>query len=54
MRFSLIDAVVDRTTGRVIEGDLSRQTEATEVWTFVKPHAARATDWTLSAIQQAA
>lgn len=52
MKFSLIDAVVDRATGRLIEGDLEKPQEATEVWTFVRPAGGKAADWKLSAIQQ--
>jgi predicted lipid-binding transport protein (Tim44 family) len=48
MRFSLVDKTVDRTTGRLVEGS-EQPTEATEVWTFVRPRAA---GWELSAIQQ--
>lgn len=50
MRFSLIDRTVERATGRVVEGDASHPTEATEVWTFMR---AQGSDWLLSAIQQA-
>jgi len=50
MRFSLIDRTIERATGRVVEGDASRPTEATEVWTFMR---AQGGDWLLSAIQQA-
>ncbi|KAA0587990.1 putative lipid-binding transport protein (Tim44 family) [Azospirillum lipoferum] len=50
MRFSLIDVTEDRTSGRVIEGNASQPTEATELWTFVRP---RGGQWQLSAIQQA-
>jgi predicted lipid-binding transport protein (Tim44 family) len=49
MRFSMIDKTIDRTTGRLVEGS-DQPTEATEVWTFVRP---RGTNWELSAIQQA-
>jgi len=49
MRFSLIDKTVERTTGRLVGGS-EQPTEATEVWTFVRP---RGTSWELSAIQQA-
>lgn len=49
MRFSLIDVTKDRATGRVVEGDASRPTEATELWTFVRPIGGA---WHLSAIQQ--
>jgi predicted lipid-binding transport protein (Tim44 family) len=49
MRFSLVDKTVERTTGRLVGGS-EQPTEATEVWTFVRP---RGTNWELSAIQQA-
>jgi predicted lipid-binding transport protein (Tim44 family) len=49
MRFSLVDKTIERATGRLVEGS-EQPTEATEVWTFVRP---RGTDWELSAIQQA-
>jgi predicted lipid-binding transport protein (Tim44 family) len=49
MRFSLVDKTLDRTSGRLVEGN-DQPTEATEVWTFVRP---RASNWELSAIQQA-
>jgi predicted lipid-binding transport protein (Tim44 family) len=49
MRFSLVDKTLDRTSGRLVEGS-DQPTEATEVWTFVRP---RASNWELSAIQQA-
>ncbi len=46
MRYSLNDEIVDRATGKVIEGGPD---EATEVWTFMR---ARGGNWILSAIQQ--
>jgi predicted lipid-binding transport protein (Tim44 family) len=49
MRFSLIDTVVDRATGKIVEGDPNRPTEATELWTFIRP---RGGQWVLSAIQK--
>lgn len=49
MRFSLIDTLVERASGRVIEGDPARPSEATELWTFVRSRGGR---WMLSAIQQ--
>jgi predicted lipid-binding transport protein (Tim44 family) len=49
MRFSMIDKTVDRVSGRLVEGS-EQPTEATEVWTFVRPRGA---NWELSAIQQA-
>src|SRR5450631_4891791 len=48
MRFSLVDKTTERTTGRFIAGS-DTPTEATEVWTFVRPRGA---NWELSAIQQ--
>jgi predicted lipid-binding transport protein (Tim44 family) len=49
MRFGLTDKTIDRASGRLVEGS-DRPTEATEVWTFVRPRDA---NWELSAIQQA-
>lgn len=49
MRFSLIDVTHEVASGRVVEGDPARRTQATELWTFVRPAAGR---WVLSAIQQ--
>jgi predicted lipid-binding transport protein (Tim44 family) len=49
MRFSLVDKTVERASGRVVEGN-DHPTEATEVWTFLRPRGA---SWELSAIQQA-
>jgi predicted lipid-binding transport protein (Tim44 family) len=54
MRFSLVDATVDRATGNVVSGDPSRPTEATELWTFRRDDRAPTDGWQLSAIQQAA
>ena len=48
LRFSMVDQTVDRTTGRLVEGS-EQPTEATEVWTFLRPRGA---NWELSAIQQ--
>jgi predicted lipid-binding transport protein (Tim44 family) len=48
MRFSMIDKTVDRTSGRLVEGS-EQPSEATEVWTFLRPRGA---SWELSAIQQ--
>ena len=53
MRYSLIDATVERATGHVVSGDLTHSTEATELWTFRRDDRARADGWQLSAIQQA-
>jgi predicted lipid-binding transport protein (Tim44 family) len=48
MRFSLVDKTTERTTGQLVAGS-EAPTEATEVWTFVRPRGA---SWELSAIQQ--
>lgn len=48
MRFSLVDKTLERGTGRLVAGS-DTPTEATEVWTFVRPRGA---SWELSAIQQ--
>jgi predicted lipid-binding transport protein (Tim44 family) len=52
MRFSLLDTMVDRASGRVISGNPSVPQEVTEVWTFQRPRGATSGDWWLSAIQQ--
>jgi predicted lipid-binding transport protein (Tim44 family) len=49
MQFSLHDWMIDRTTGRVFDGDPSRAQEVTEFWTFRR---SRGGTWMLSAIQQ--
>jgi predicted lipid-binding transport protein (Tim44 family) len=49
MRFSLVDVTVERSSGKVVEGD-EHPTEATELWTFMR---SRGGVWLLSAIQQA-
>ena len=48
MRYSLVDRMVDRASGRLVEGS-DTPVEAVEVWTFVR---ARGGNWLLSAIQQ--
>lgn len=52
MRFSLIDVVVDRATGRTVSGSLTTPAEAVELWTFRRRPAGAPGDWMLSAIQQ--
>jgi predicted lipid-binding transport protein (Tim44 family) len=51
MRYAISDAMVDRKTGRPVDGDLATMQEVTEVWTFVREPGAA---WKLSAIQQVA
>ena len=48
MRFALTDSMVDRASGRTVEG--GSPSEVTELWTFMR---ARGGGWLLSAIQQA-
>ena len=48
MRFELTDSMIDRASGRVVEG--GHPEEVTELWTFVR---SRGGAWILSAIQQA-
>ena len=48
LRYSLVDQMVDRASGRVVKGGPD---EATEVWTFMRKHGGG--QWMLSAIQQA-
>ena len=50
MRFSLRDHMEDLTSGRVVEGDPTRPTETTEVWTFRREPGG---SWRISAIQSA-
>ncbi|MGV2981309.1 Tim44 domain-containing protein [Camelimonas sp. ID_303_24] len=48
MRYSMIDVTRERASGRVVDGDPSRPTDVTEVWTFRRDNRG---PWTLSAIQ---
>jgi predicted lipid-binding transport protein (Tim44 family) len=49
MRFALNDWMIDRSSGRVVDGDPSRLQEVTEWWTFRRSHGG---PWMLSGIQQ--
>jgi predicted lipid-binding transport protein (Tim44 family) len=51
MRYALNEAMIDKATGRVIEGGLEQPSEVTELWTFRRD---RGGPWKLSAIQQTA
>jgi predicted lipid-binding transport protein (Tim44 family) len=51
MRFSVLNTVVDKASGRIVEGHAEIPREVTEIWTFVRP---RGGEWLLSAIQQTA
>jgi predicted lipid-binding transport protein (Tim44 family) len=49
MRYSLLDTMVERTSGRLVSGDPSRPVEVVEVWTFRRSSSGQ---WLVSAIQQ--
>ncbi|HEY5794292.1 MAG TPA: TIM44-like domain-containing protein [Bosea sp. (in: a-proteobacteria)] len=51
MRFSLINALYERSSGKIVDGNATVPQEVTEHWTFVRP---RGGAWKLSGIQQAA
>jgi predicted lipid-binding transport protein (Tim44 family) len=51
MRYSLLDMMVERNSGRILSGDPARPDQVTEVWTFRRPRGSGS--WQLSAIQQA-
>jgi predicted lipid-binding transport protein (Tim44 family) len=53
MRFSLIDTMVDKASGRIVSGNPNQPEEVTELWTFVRAAGSGADAWMLSAIQQA-
>ncbi len=53
MRFSLLDATVERTSGRVVAGSATVPQTVTELWTFVRSANTGPDNWILSAIQQA-
>src|SRR6202045_3127692 len=53
MRFSLIDTMADRVSGKIVSGDPAAPQQATEVWTFARHVGGAPDDWKLSAIQQA-
>lgn len=50
MRFTVVNALYDRKSGAIVEGDPHRPQEVKEYWTFQRERGA---DWKLSAIQQA-
>ncbi len=52
IKYSIVDAMVDISTGRVVEGDRNSPQEITEIWTFIRNHRDMARGWHLSAIQQ--
>jgi predicted lipid-binding transport protein (Tim44 family) len=54
MRYSITDVMVEKASGRVVEGDTTRVDEVTEYWTFTRERGEDHAGWRLSAIQQAA
>jgi predicted lipid-binding transport protein (Tim44 family) len=52
MKYTIIDATVERGTGRVVSGDRTMPQEVVELWTFRRDHRDMAQGWQLSAIQQ--
>jgi predicted lipid-binding transport protein (Tim44 family) len=53
MRYAIVDATLDRATGRVVSGDRTAPQEVTEIWTFRRDDRDPKQGWQLSAIQQA-
>jgi predicted lipid-binding transport protein (Tim44 family) len=52
MRYSLVDAMIERATDSVVSGDRVAPREVTEVWTFRRDDRDPDQGWQLSAIQQ--
>jgi predicted lipid-binding transport protein (Tim44 family) len=50
MRFAMTDAMVERSSGRLVSGDLNTPSESVEIWTFRRDGAAQ--PWVLAGIQQ--
>jgi predicted lipid-binding transport protein (Tim44 family) len=53
MRFSLTDAMIERASGKVVQGSTTNPEQATELWTFRRMAGGDAGGWGVSAIQQA-
>lgn len=51
MRYSAIDVMRDRNTGKVVQGNEHQAEESVELWTFVRRNGS---EWQVSAIQEAA
>lgn len=54
MKYMLTDAMVDRSSGRVVQGSKTDPQEVTEIWTFTRRPGGGPNSWRLSAIQQVA
>jgi len=52
MRYSITDATVEKTSGKVVKGSRTAPEEVTEIWTFRRPLNGKPQQWELSAIQQ--
>lgn len=53
MRYEILDAMVEKASGRIVSGSLTVPQQVTEVWTFRRPKNGSPQAWRLSAIQQA-
>lgn len=53
MRYAIIDVKLERSTGRIVEGNPNKPAEVIENWTFVRAPGETESGWKLSAIQQA-
>lgn len=54
MRFTIKDVMVEKASGRVVDGGASVADEVTELWTFRRQPGSDSSAWLLSALQQAA
>jgi predicted lipid-binding transport protein (Tim44 family) len=53
MRYEIVDAMVEKSSGRVVSGSLTSPQQVTELWTFRRGRNGSPQGWRLSAIQQA-
>ena len=53
LRYSLVEATVERASGELVSGYPGQASQAVELWTFRRDDRARDDGWQLSAIQQA-
>jgi predicted lipid-binding transport protein (Tim44 family) len=53
MRYEILDAMVEKSSGRLVSGSLTAPQQVTEVWTFRRSRNGSPNAWRLSAIQQA-
>lgn len=53
MRYAIVDAMIDKASGRVVDGDAKTPQQVVELWTFRREPGEGPQGWALSAIQQA-